>query len=116
MKNKHIRYTNKTDGIPVGTFAVQTSGNTNLIGESILVRDFTWHSYQVIPVNGSNANGDFKIEVSNDAENWSELTSISFSDAASAQINYSDQWHYKYARPKIEGGDYNFIINESHLR
>lgn len=116
MKNKHIRYTNKTDGIPVGTFAVQTSGNTNLIGESILVRDFTWHSYQIIPIDGSNANGNFKIEVSNDAENWSELTSVSFNDASSAQINYSDQWHYKYARPKIEGGDYNFIINESHLR
>ena len=49
MKNKHIRYIGKADEVPAGTFAVQTSGNTNLIGESILVRDFTWHSYQVIP-------------------------------------------------------------------
>ena len=115
MKNKHIRYIGKADEIPAGTFAVQTSGNTNLTGESVLVRDFSWHSYQIVPVGGNLASGDFKIDVSNDGNNWSELFSTNFTNVDKSEITYSNSWHYKYARPKIEGGDYNFIINESHL-
>ena len=114
MKNNYTRYQAKSDEIPVGTFVVQTSGNANLTGDSLLVSNFNRHSYQVVPTSGTH-NGGFEIQTSNDGLNWMQYHSQSFATSSGANIAYSDSWLFKYARPLITGNAAGYyLINEIH--
>ena len=112
MKNNYTRYQGKSDDIPVGTFVVQTSGNANLTGDSLVVSSFNRHSYQVIPTSGTHI-GAFEVQTSNDGLNWIKYYDQSFESATG--ISYSDSWLFKYARPVLTGNAGGFyLINEIH--
>lgn len=113
MKNNYTKSIGKADDFSLGTFIVQTTGNAPLSGDSLNVQDFSWHSYHIYPIGGT-IEGGLDIQVSNDETNWVNLTGFEFSDSGEANIAYSDQWHFKYARPVISG-DGDYIVNESHL-
>lgn len=111
--HNYSRFISKSDNQTIGTHSIQTSGNTILSGDAIDVQNFYHHSYQVNPTSGT-ISGDFYIEVSNDGAFWNRLTGFSFVNSGGAEILYSDDWHYKYARTRISGSGY-YVINESHL-
>jgi len=114
MKYKYSRFIGKSDNVHASTHTIQTSGNTPLTGEAIVVRDYSLHGYQLIPVGSENPSGSFFIKVSNDKENWTNLTEFSYTGSGEAQIAYSDTWHFAYAMPVVTGSG-SYIINESHL-
>lgn len=115
MKNNYTRYQGKADEISAGTFVVQTSGNANLTGDSLFIRDFNYHGYQLIPTSGSNHSGSLSIEVSNDGLNWTSFYSGGFSSKAESSISYSNDWLFKYARPVLTGNtNAYYLINEIH--
>lgn len=114
MKNNYTRYQGKSDDVTVGTFVSQTSGNAHLTGDSSLVYDFNYHSYQVVPTSGTHS-GEFQIQVSNDNSNWLSHYTESFETTSGANITYSDKWLFKYARPILSGDSAGYyLINEIH--
>jgi hypothetical protein len=113
MNNNYSRFYGKSDNVHAGTYTIQTSGNTPLSGDSINVRDYRLHSYQLIPVEGL-ISGGLNINISNDNINWTTFKSFTYSNSGEANIAYSDSWHFAYARPVITGSG-TYIINESHL-
>ena len=113
MKNKYTKHIGKSDNVNFGTFVIQTSGNAPLSGESVLVQDYSLHSYHIYP-SGGNIEGGLDIQVSNDEIHWVDYKQYVFKNSGEAQIADSSQWHFKYARPIISGQG-NYVINESHL-
>jgi hypothetical protein len=114
MKNKYAKFIGKADSFSSRTFVVQTTGNAPLSGDSLDVQDYSWHSYHVYPIGDNTVEGVFDIQVSNDNENWVNFAGFEYSNSGEANIVFSDQWHFKYARPVITGQG-NYVINESHL-
>lgn len=118
MKNNYIRLKDKSDRLVFGSKGIQTSGNIPLTGEARDIRDFSYHSYQIVPisVDGSEQSGGFNIEVSNDNINWTNYTGIEFTTSGDANIALSQNFHFTYARPYLTGqGSSHYVINESHL-
>ena len=113
MKNKYTKHVGKADDLALGTFVVQTTGNSPLTGDSLNVQDFSLHSYHVYPIGGT-ISGGFDVQVSNDDSHWVNYKSYVFTNSGEAEIAESNQWHFKYARPVISGSG-NYVINESHL-
>ena len=117
MKKDYIRYINKSDPTPWGTYTLQTSGNPPLTGKVVDAADFTWHSYQLNPVGGgSSYNGELFIEISNDGSNWHPFQSGSFANQTEGSgVFISEQFLSKYARPVLTGkGTSDYIISEIH--
>ncbi len=117
MKKDYIRYIDKSDPRSWGTYTLQTSGNPPLTGKVVDSADFTWHSYQLSPVNGgATYEGELFIEISNDGSNWHPFQSGSFVNATDGSgIFMSTQFLSKYARPVLTGdGSSDYIISEIH--
>lgn len=114
MKPTYRRLKDKSDRTNFGTNTIQTSGNLDLIADSILVEDYTIHTYQVVPIGAGPWTATFKVEVSNDGENYSCITSIPITNGTD-HVAYSDNWAFAYARASVVGDDGEFLINERHL-
>ena len=113
-KYPYLRLHDDTSRHNVGTDTIQTSGDVNMTGISVLTQDFHTHSYQLCPMSGP-YDAALKIEVSNDNENWTKIAEYSFSTEAGASIAYSDTWAFTYARASVTGNNGNYLINEVHL-
>ena len=110
----HLRLRDKSDRQNFGTDTIQTEGSPNLVGESILIQDYSRHSYQVIPTGAGPWSATFKIEVSNDGVNYTCIYEQEISSQDDA-IAYYAEWHFVHARPSIIGAQGTFLINERHL-
>ena len=114
----YLQLKDKSDRTAFGTYAIQTSGNVPLTGESRRIDDLSHHSYQVTPVSiaSDEQTGALNIQVSNDNENWVTYLSFGFENSGDANISRSDVFHFVYARPYLTGqGTSEYIIDESHL-
>ena len=117
MRKDYIRYSEKSDQSAIGTFVLQTSGDAPLTGKSVDCSDFTWHSYQLSPVNGGTTyEGELFIEISNDGTNWHPFQSGSFASATEgSEIFMSARFLSKYARPVLTGdASAEYVISEVH--
>jgi hypothetical protein len=128
LSDRRLRdWTDKTD---FGTDTLQTSGNVWLTGTSQQVQDYTLHSYQCVPISGTEGlagpwTGQFKIGVSNDDINYTCIYTqdiigdgpIGKDEVSTGTLGvaYSDTWTFAYARPYITGTAGYFLISERHL-
>ena len=119
MNLSYHRLNDWTDRTNKGTDTIATSGNLWLTGNSILVQDYSVHSYQIVPFSGAAGNfftGAFQVQVSNDNLNWTKIAEYSWDTKTGAQLAYSDTWTFAYSRPVITGSDVcDYLINERHL-
>ena len=113
-KYPYMRLIDDTSRHNRGTHTVQTSGDisaSDVTGDSILAQDYPTHSYQVIPLDSTTA--EFKVEGSNDNENWTTITGASFTASTDA-VFVQGNWYAAYLRPVLEGSAGNVLVNEVH--
>jgi len=110
-----MRFRDWTTRQDIGTDTVQTSGDANLTGQSILVESYSLHSYQALTMGSGPWDGEFRIDISNDNVNFTNICAQPITGSVATGIAYSDQWTFAYARASITGSAGNFLINERHL-
>ena len=85
MKHNYIRYADDVEGSCADPLALQTRKNSSFTGESILSQEFSYHSYQFIPLGGAH-DGVFNIQVSNDGDNWTDYYQEAYN--SSSNVSY----------------------------